>query len=50
MQWTLERRQRITSIAALVAALTAAAFLTAGFESNTQSAPTRMAHSCPPVC
>jgi hypothetical protein len=50
MQWTLKRRHRITSIVALVAALTASAFLTAGFESAAQSAPNRPAHSCPPAC
>jgi hypothetical protein len=50
MQWRLERRQRITSIVALVAALTASAFLTAGFESAAQGAPNRPAHTCPPAC
>ena len=50
MQWTYQRRQRLTAIVALVAALTASAFLTAGFESAAQSAPDRVAHMCPPVC
>jgi hypothetical protein len=50
MQWTYQRRQRITSIVALVAALTASAFLTAGFGSAAQSAPDRVAHTCPPAC
>ena len=50
MQWTYQRRHRITSIVALVAALTASAFLTAGFESSAQSAPDRAAYVCPPAC
>jgi hypothetical protein len=50
MQWTEQRRQRITAFVALVAALTASAFLTAGFESSAQSAPNRPAHTCPPAC
>jgi len=50
MQWTYQRRQRLTAIVALVAALTASAFLTAGFESAAQSAPARAAYACPPVC
>lgn len=50
MQWSNQRRHRITSIVALVAALTASAFLTAGFEGSAQSAPNRPAHVCPPIC
>jgi hypothetical protein len=50
MQWTLKRRHRLTSILALLAALTASALLTAGFDGSAQSAPVRMVHSCPPVC
>jgi hypothetical protein len=50
MQWTLKRRHRLTSILALVAALTASAFLTAGFEGSAQSAPVRAAYVCPPAC
>jgi hypothetical protein len=50
MQWTYQRRHRMTAIVALVAALTASAFLTAGFESAAQSAPNRPVHSCPPAC
>ena len=50
MQWTQRRQRRITSITALVAALTASAFLTAGFESAAQSAPARPVHTCPPAC
>ena len=50
MQWTEQRRHRINAIVALVAALTASAFLTAGFESSAQSAPDRVAYFCPPIC
>jgi hypothetical protein len=50
MQWTYQRRHRFTSIVALAAALTASAFLTAGFESTAQSAPARAAYVCPPAC
>jgi hypothetical protein len=50
MQWSYQRRQRMTAIVALVAALTASAFLTAGFEGSARSAPARAAYVCPPVC
>ena len=50
MQWTAKRRQQVRAIVALVAALTASAWLTAGFESSAQSAPDRPAHACPPAC
>ena len=50
MQWTFKRQHRLTSIVALVAALTASAFLTAGFEGAAQSAPVRAAYFCPPIC
>jgi len=50
MQWSYQRRQRMTAIVALVAALTASAFLTAGFEGSAQSAPARAAYFCPPIC
>ena len=50
MQWTEQRRQRITAIVAIVAALTASAVLTAGYGSAAQSAPNRTVHTCPPAC
>jgi|tagenome__1003787_1003787.scaffolds.fasta_scaffold18788759_2 hypothetical protein len=50
MRWTTKRQRRITSIVALVAALTASAFLTAGFGSAAQNAPERAAYTCPPAC
>ena len=50
MQWRDQRRHRVASLVALAAALTASAFLTAGFESAAQSAPARAAYVCPPAC